>query len=162
MHRLAGLLQPARPGAQGTIDDAHVDAVIANTLESVPVGATHWTKRTMAREMELSQTAATRIWRAFGLQPHRQEPFKLSSDPMFVDKVRDIVGPYMDPSLKTMVLCTDEKSHAIRQYLDIYNANPHPLSWSKSADEFWPILNGFVCGLGRPWAMDHEHQHQHN
>jgi hypothetical protein len=66
--------------------------------------------RTMAREMKLSQTAVTRIWRAFGLQPHRQETFKLSSDPMFVDKVRDVVGLYLDPPLKAMVLCVDEKS----------------------------------------------------
>lgn len=64
----------------------------------------------MAREMSLSQTAVSRIWRAFGLQPHRQETFKLSSDPLFVDKVRDIVGLYLDPPLKAMVLCVDEKS----------------------------------------------------
>jgi len=92
MDRLDGLLDAPRPGAPRTIDDARVDAVIAKTLESVPVGATHWSTRTMAREMKLSQTAVTRIWRAFGLQPHRQETFKLSSDLMFVDKVRDIVG----------------------------------------------------------------------
>ncbi|BCQ29128.1 hypothetical protein NK8_73180 (plasmid) [Caballeronia sp. NK8] len=110
MNRLDGLLDAPRPGAPRTIDDARVDAVIAKTLESVPVGATHWSTRTMAREMKLSQTAVTRIWRAFGLQPHRQETFKLSSDPMFVDKVRDIVGLYLDPPLKAMVLCVDEKS----------------------------------------------------
>ena len=110
IHRLDGLLDAPRPGAPRTIDDARVDAVIAKTLESVPVGATHWSTRTMAREMRLSQTAVTRIWRAFGLQPHRQETFKLSSDPMFVDKVRDIVGLYLDPPLKAMVLCVDEKS----------------------------------------------------
>ncbi|MGH1506757.1 IS630 family transposase [Ralstonia pickettii] len=109
-HRLDGLLDAPRPGAPRTIDDAHVDAVIAKTLESVPTGATHWSTRTMAREMELSQTAVSRIWRAFGLQPHRQETFKLSSDPLFVDKVRDIVGLYLDPPLKAMVLCVDEKS----------------------------------------------------
>ena len=96
IHRVDGLLDAPRPGTPRTIDDARVDAVIAKTLESVPVGATHWSTRTMAREMKLSQTAVTRIWRAFGLQPHRQETFKLSSDPMFVDKVRDIVGLYLD------------------------------------------------------------------
>jgi transposase len=111
IHRVDGLLDAPRPGAPRTIDDACVDAVIARALESVPVGATHWSTRTMAREMKLSQTAVTRIWRAFGLQPHRQETFKLSSDPMFVDKVRDIVGLYLDPPLKAMVLCMDEKSH---------------------------------------------------
>jgi transposase len=108
--RLDGLLDAPRSGAPRTIDDARVDAVIARTLESVPAGATHWSTRSMAREMSLSQTAVSRIWRAFGLQPHRQETFKLSTDPLFVDKVRDIVGLYLDPPLKAMVLCVDEKS----------------------------------------------------
>ena len=109
-HRLDGLLDAPRSGTPRSIDDARVDAVIARTLESIPEGATHWSTRTMAREMYLSQTAVTRIWRAFGLQPHRQETFKLSSDPLFVEKVRDIVGLYLDPPLKAMVLCVDEKS----------------------------------------------------
>ena len=108
--RLDGLLDSPRPGAPRTIDDARVDAVIAKTLESVPAAATHWSTRTMAREAGLSQTAVSRIWRAFGLQPHRQETFKLSTDPLFVEKVRDIVGLYMDPPLMAMVLCVDEKS----------------------------------------------------
>jgi transposase len=109
-HRLDGLLDAPRSGAPRTIDDVRVDAVIAKTLESVPRGATHWSTRTMASATGLSQTAISRIWRAFGLQPHRQESFKLSSDPMFVEKVRDIVGLYMDPPLMAMVLCVDEKS----------------------------------------------------
>jgi len=108
--RLDGLLDALRSGAPRTIDDARVDAVIAKTLESVPRGATHWRTRTMASATGLSQTAVSRIWRAFGLQPHRQETFKLSSDPMFVEKVRDIVGLYIDPPLMAMVLCVDEKS----------------------------------------------------
>ncbi len=108
--RLDGLLDAPRPGAPRTIDDTRVDAVIAKTLESVPDAATHWSTRTMAREAGLSQTAVSRIWRAFGLQPHRQETFKLSKDPLFVEKVRDIVGLYLDPPLKAMVLCVDEKS----------------------------------------------------
>ena len=108
--RLDGLLDAPRPGAPRTIEDTHVDAVIAKTLESVPDGATHWSTRTMAREAGLSQTAVSRIWRAFGLQPHRQETFKLSTDPFFVEKVRDIVGLYLDPPLMAMVLCVDEKS----------------------------------------------------
>ena len=98
-HRLDGLLDAPRSGAPRTIDDAQVDAVIAKTLESVPDGATHWSTRTMARESGLTQTAVSRIWRAFGLQPHRQETFKLSTDPMFVDKVRDIVAPVHGPAL---------------------------------------------------------------
>lgn len=109
-HRLDGLFDAPRPGTPRTIDDTRVDAVIARTLESVPARASHWSTRSMALEMKLSQTAVTRIWHAFGLQPHRQETFKLSSDPLFVDKVRDIVGLYLDPPLKAMVLCVDEKS----------------------------------------------------
>jgi len=108
--RLDGLLDAPRRGAPRTIDDARVDAVIAKTLETMPKGATHWSTRSMAREAGVSQTAVSRIWRAFGLQPHRQETFKLSSDPLFVEKVRDIVGLYLDPPLKAMVLCVDEKS----------------------------------------------------
>ena len=108
--RLDGLLDAPRPGAPRSIDDARVDAVVAKTLESTPTGATHWSTRDMARTMGLSQTAVARIWRAFGLQPHRHETFKLSSDPLFVEKVRDIVGLYLDPPLKAMVLCVDEKS----------------------------------------------------
>ena len=108
--RLDGLLDAPRMGAPRTIDDAKVDAVITRTLESVPKNATHWSTRSMAREMGMSQTAVARIWRAFGLQPHRQETFKLSTDPLFVEKVRDIVGLYLDPPIRAMVLCVDEKS----------------------------------------------------
>ncbi len=109
-HRLDGLLDAPRTGVPRSIDDVRVDAVVAKTLESLPKGAIHWSTRTMAREMGMTQTAISRIWRAFGLQPHRQETFKLSSDPMFVDKVRDIVGLYLDPRLKAIVLCVDEKT----------------------------------------------------
>jgi transposase len=109
-HRIDGLLDAPRPGAPRTIDDAQVQAVVAKTLESVPHAATHWSTRSMARVAGVSQTAVSRIWRAFGLQPHRQETFKLSSDPLFVEKVRDIVGLYLAPPLMAMVLCVDEKS----------------------------------------------------
>lgn len=108
--RLDGLLDAPRPGAPRSIDDARVDAVIAKTLESQPTDATHWSTRAMAREVKMSQSAISRIWRAFGLQPHRQETFKLSTDPLFVAKTRDIVGLYIDPPVKAMVLCVDEKS----------------------------------------------------
>ena len=108
--RLEGLLDAPRSGAPRTIDDARVEAVVAKTLESVPKGATHWSTRLMARETGMTQNAILRIWHAFGLQPHRQETFKLSTDPMFIEKVRDIVGLYMNPPLKAMVLCVDEKS----------------------------------------------------
>ena len=110
LSRLDGLLDAPRSGAPRTIDDVRVDAVIARTLETIPRNATHWSTRSMACEMGLSQTAVSRIWRAFGLQPHRQETFKLSTDPLFVDKVRDIVGLYLAPPVKAMVLCVDEKS----------------------------------------------------
>ena len=86
-HRLDGLLDAPRPGAPRSIDDAQVDAVVAKTLESVSAAATHWSTRSMARETGMTQTAVNRIWRAFGLQPHRQETFKLSTDPLFVEKV---------------------------------------------------------------------------
>ena len=108
--RLDGLLDAPRPGAPRTINDARIDQVITMTLEQRPVNATHWSTRTMAQASRLSQTAVSRIWRAFGLQPHRQETFKLSTDPQFIAKTRDIVGLYLDPPTKAMVLCVDEKS----------------------------------------------------
>ncbi len=108
--RLDGLADEPRPGAPRTITDAHVEAALTRTLESRPTDATHWSTRTLARQLDLSQTAISRIWRAFGLKPHRQESFKLSSDPFFVEKVRDIVGLYLSPPERAIVLCVDEKS----------------------------------------------------
>jgi transposase len=108
--RLDGLLDEPRPGAPRTIRDADVERVLARTLESKPRNATHWSTRSMARELGMSQSAVSRIWRAFSLQPHRSETFKLSSDPLFIEKVRDIVGLYMSPPDRAMVLCVDEKS----------------------------------------------------
>ena len=108
--RLDGLLDEPRPGAPRQIGDKEVERLIAMTLESTPKGATHWSTRTMAKATGLSQSAVSRIWRAFSLQPHRQETFKLSKDPLFVEKVRDIVGLYMSPPTKAVVLCVDEKS----------------------------------------------------
>jgi len=105
-----GLLDEPRPGAPRTIDDDIVEAVIVKTLESKPTHATHWSTRSMARAMGMSQASVSRIWRAFGLQPHRAESFKLSTDPLFVEKVRDVVGLYLDPPERAVVLCVDEKS----------------------------------------------------
>jgi transposase len=105
-----GLLDEPRPGQPRKLSDAQVEAVIARTLESKPVGATHWSTRSMAEATGLNQTAISRIWRAFALQPHRQENFKLSRDPLFIDKVRDIVGLYLDPPDRALVLCVEEKS----------------------------------------------------
>src|SRR3954463_14162213 len=109
-HRLDGLTDDPRPGRPRTISDEQVDAVITKTLESTPRDATHWSTRSMANEVGLTQTAVSRIWRAFGLQPHRQDAFKLSKDPLFVDKVHDVVGLYLNPPERAVVLCVDEKS----------------------------------------------------
>jgi transposase len=108
--RLDGLVDSPRPGAPRQVDDARIERVIAMTLEQRPAGATHWSTRSMAQTMGLTQSMVSRIWRAFGLQPHRQETFKLSTDPEFVAKTRDVVGLYLDPPTKAMVLCVDEKS----------------------------------------------------
>lgn len=107
---LDGLVDAPRPGAPRKITDEDVERVIAMTLEQKPRNATHWSTRSMAEATGLSQSAISRIWRAFSLQPHRMETFKLSNDPLFVSKVRDIVGLYMDPPDKALVLCVDEKS----------------------------------------------------
>ncbi len=107
--RLEGLADAPRPGAGCSIGDAAVERVVALTLEEAPKGATHWSTRSMARRAGMSQTAVSRIWRAFGLRPHRIETFKLSSDPAFVDKVRDVVGLYLAPPDRALVLCVDEK-----------------------------------------------------
>jgi transposase len=108
--RLDGLLDEPRPGAPRKITDADVERVVRLTLETAPRDATHWSTRAMAARCGLSQTAVSRIWRAFVLQPHRVKTFKLSKDPLFIDKVRDIVGLYLDPPDKALVLCVDEKS----------------------------------------------------
>ena len=110
VNRLEGLLDEPRPGAPRSITDKQVEAVITKTLESMPTASTHWSTRLMAEKAGLSQTAVVRIWHAFGLQPHRLENFKLSKDPQFVEKVRDIVGLYMNPPDRAIVLCVDEKS----------------------------------------------------
>src|SRR6202046_5143922 len=107
---VGGLLDEPRPGQPRKLSDAQIEQVIVRTLESKPKAATHWSTRTMAEATGLNQTAISRIWRAFSLQPHRQESFKLSRDPLFIDKVRDIVGLYLDPPDRALVLCVDEKS----------------------------------------------------
>ncbi|MEN8377109.1 MAG: IS630 family transposase [Gemmatimonadota bacterium] len=108
--RMDGLHDAPRSGAPRTIDDARIEAVIVRTLETTPPGATHWSSRGMAKASGLSVSTVQRIWRAFGLQPHRTESFKLSTDPRFVEKVRDVVGLYVAPPSHAVVLCVDEKS----------------------------------------------------
>lgn len=108
--RLDGLVDEPRPGAPRKISDAKVENVVVKTLESKPPNATHWSTRGMAGAMGLSQSTVSRIWRAFLLQPHRTETFKLSTDPLFIEKVRDVVGLYLSPPDKAIVLSVDEKS----------------------------------------------------
>ena len=108
--RCDGLLDEARPGRPRTIDDDQVAEVIERTLRTTPPDATHWSIRSMAADTGFSHTTIRRMWTAFGLQPHRSQTFKLSSDPLFVDKVRDIVGLYLSPPNRAVVLSVDEKS----------------------------------------------------
>jgi transposase len=109
-HRLDGLTDEPRPGAPRTITDARVEEIVTKTLETKPKNATHWSTRGLAKTSGLSQTAISRIWRAFGLKPHLHETFKFSTDPYFVEKVRDVVGLYLNPPERAIVLSVDEKS----------------------------------------------------
>jgi transposase len=108
--RMDGLYDEPRPGAPREIGDDKIASTIRKTLETRPKGGTHWSLRTMAKEIGHAPSTVHRIWRAFGLQPHRVETFKLSTDPLFVEKVRDIVGLYLSPPERAVVLCVDEKS----------------------------------------------------
>ncbi len=108
--RLDGLHDKPRPGGPRTITDADVERVITKTLEEAPRDATHWSTRSLAAQVGMSQSAVSRIWRAFGLKPHQPEAFKLSTDPLFIEKVRDIVGLYLNPPEAAVVLCVDEKT----------------------------------------------------
>lgn len=107
---LDGLLDEPRPGAPRTVSDEEVDRVVTLTLETVPENATHWSTREMARRTGMSQSTVSRIWRAFMLKPHLSETFKISKDPLFIEKVRDIVGLYLNPPDHALVLAVDEKS----------------------------------------------------
>jgi transposase len=108
--RLEGLADEKRPGPARTVTDEQVEDVVVRTLEATPKGATHWSTREMAKASGLSQSTVSRIWRTFGLKPHLVDTFKLSKDPQFIDKVRDVVGLYLDPPERAIVLCVDEKS----------------------------------------------------
>lgn len=108
--RLDGLIDEPRPGAPRTISDADVEAVVVRTLEEAPTDATHWSTRDLAVKSGISASSVGRIWKAFGLKPWLTDGFKLSSDPQFVDKVRDVVGIYMNPPEHAVVLCVDEKT----------------------------------------------------
>ena len=108
--RLEGLVDEPRPGGPRRIGDEQVEQVVVATLERTPADATHWSRASMAAETGLSRSTIGRIWRAFGLKPHLVEAFKLSADPLFIEKVRDVVGLYLDPPERALVLCVDEKS----------------------------------------------------
>ena len=112
--RSDGLLDEARPGRPRTIDDDQVAAVIERTLRTMPADATHWSIRSMAAEAGFSHTTIRRMWAAFGLQPHRSQTFKLSTDPLFVDKVRDIVGLYLSPPNRRLSLASTRKARSRR------------------------------------------------
>jgi transposase len=108
--RLDGLLDEPRPGAPRKVSDEQIERALTMTLESTPRDATHWSTRSLAQAAGLSRSTVGRIWKAFSLQPHRSETFKLSKDPLFIEKVRDIVGLYLNPPERALVLCVDEKS----------------------------------------------------
>ncbi len=108
--RLDGLVDEPRPGRPRVVGDDRIEALITATLEATPPEATHWSTRSMAEHLGLSQSMVSRVWRAFGLAPHKQDSWKLSKDPLFVDKVRDVVGLYLNPPERAVVLCVDEKT----------------------------------------------------
>jgi len=145
--RLDGLLDAPRPGQPRKISDAKVEEIIALTLESRPADATHWSTRQMAKVASLNQTAVTRIWRAFGLQPHRQETFKLSTDPLFIDKVRDIVGLYLAPPARAVVLCVD-RNRRFRRWTARSRFCRCRLAWPSGAAMT-------MCGMVRPRCSPH-------
>jgi transposase len=108
--RCNGLLDEPRPGRPRAVGDAQIEALITATLETTPPDATHWSTRSMATHLGMSQSTVSRVWRAFGLAPHKQDSWKLSKDPLFVEKVRDVVGLYLNPPERALVLCVDEKT----------------------------------------------------
>jgi transposase len=108
--RCDGLLDEPRPGRPRVHGDERIEALITTTLETAPPDATHWSTRSMAKHLGMSQSTVSRVWRAFGLAPHKQDSWKLSTDPLFVEKVRDVVGLYLNPPERALVLCVDEKT----------------------------------------------------
>src|SRR5437762_435611 len=134
--RVEGLHDEPRPGAPRKITDAQIEAVIVTTLEHVPANKdSHWSTRSMAKAVGLNQTAVSRIWRAFGLKPHLVDTWKLSTDPLFIDKVRGIVGLYLDPPQGAMVLAVDEKSQIQAFHPDLLVVAEHRRTVVRRADQ---------------------------
>lgn len=135
--RLEGLSDEARAGVPRKVTDAHVETVIAGTFEEKPPnGDTHWSSRSMARTSGLSQSTASRMWRAFGLKPHLVDTWKQSTDPLFVDKVRDVVGVYLGPPEKAIVLCRRSVVAAVRH--DQRDDSTHECPHNGSCGEHGP------------------------
>jgi transposase len=149
--RLDGLADEPRPGAPRTITDEQVERVLVTTLEETPTDARHWSTRSLARQLGMSQSAISRIWRTFGLKPHLVETFKLSTDPQFIDKVRDIVGLYLNPPEAALVLCVDEKTQVqaldrTQPVLPLLPGTPSGPPTRSPAWDHQPV-RGAGCGL---------------
>lgn len=166
IHRLQGLTDAPRSGPPRQVGDELVEEMIAKTLSSRPKHATHWSSRDIAKETGMSQSTISRIWRTFGIQPHRTETFKLSTDPLFIEKVRDVVGLYMSPPENAVVLCVDEKSQvqAIDRTQPIFPLRPgvperHSHDYVRhgvtSLFAAWNIATGKVIS-----ACHRRHRHQ--
>jgi transposase len=141
--RLAGLLDEPRPGAPRQVRDAQIERVVRMTLERAPADATHWNTRAMAKRCGLNQSMVSRIWRAFALQPHRVEGFKLSKDPLFIEKVRDIVGLYLNPPDRALVLCVDEKTQIQAHMREMARVGDDHYA-CRSAIYSQPRMEGFI------------------
>jgi transposase len=148
-HRLDGLLDEPRPGADRTVTVDQVEAVVVKTLESTPMGRTHWSTRAMAKNVGLSHTTIGRIWRTFGLKPHATKDFGLSNDPLLIEKVRDIVGLYMSPPDNAVVVCVEEVADPGAVASDADLANGPGSSGAADTQLPAPWDNGPLCGARR-------------
>jgi transposase len=158
--RIEALADAPRSGAPRTIADEKVEAVVTQTLEQKPAARTHWSSRLMAKEAGISDHSVRRIWRAFGLKPHRVEGFKLSKDPMFVEKVRDIVGLYLNPPEKAIVLCVDEKSQTqalerTQPILPMRPGLPERQSWDYERHGTLSLFAAYDTATGRVLGKSH-------
>ena len=146
-HRLEGLLDEPRPGRPRTVSDEQVEAVITRTLETTPADAMHWSTRSLARELGMSQSAVSRIWRAYGLARHKQD-FWTSADPLFVEKVRDIVGLYLNPPERALVLCVDDKTQ-----IQALNRKRLPVKVADDRLTVLPHTDRFAAMLLSEWGI---------